>query len=43
MGQVDDIVACITTLNVDLEAFYTHLLVPSIIGERQKSTKEKPS
>lgn len=25
MGQVDDIVACITTLNVDLEAFYTHL------------------
>ena len=24
-GQVDDIVACIATLNVDLEAFYTHL------------------
>ena len=24
-GHVDDIVACIATLNVDLEAFYTHL------------------
>lgn len=24
-GQVDDIVACIATLNVDLEAFYTYL------------------
>ena len=24
-GQVDDIVACIAILNVDLEAFYTHL------------------